>query len=591
MPHVEIIAHRGASADAPENTLAAIQLAWQQGADAAEIDVQLTSDGQLVAIHDDALLRTGGVDWAVKDCALAKLKTLDVGSWKSPQFAGERIPTLAEVLDIVPPGKRLFIEVKCGDEAIPELVRVLANAKTSYEQTVLIGLDFKTITAVKLALPDRIALWVTEQFAAESKSSTTHRGWFGFRESKQAPTGSDDVPLRPPTSELIQRAKTAGLDGLDINDLALRPRGDIAAIRQAGLLTCVWTVNSAARALWLSDEGIESITTDSPHRLNKVFRHLMPPAQLPPCWWIEFTFRDGGKMLTNMASTSDELQEELQELRKYAPSWPSRPKSFRIIPEQTESRTQRNAYSLNSLQEVSVRWNWVRRHVDILSELPVRTCRVLPLTKGPIESCQTPKLKNRLGGPALLPVGCAWPTCGRPSRQATYLGTYDLRGMFDFGRGFPDGISLFFRTKSDCYVAELDCDEGAAVSLFENQELELRTAPQGTLQLPEFAFEVWEMPDFPRRSDGVDLYRYLEANEPWSDQWVNIPGRKIGGYPWFEQGDLLAWLQENSRDVEWHWIGTFKGLIEFGDGGTIYLLAGYDREKEKWQWHFEWQGG
>lgn len=58
----EIIAHRGASADAPENTLAAIQLAWQQGADAAEIDVQRTSDGQLVAIHDETTLRTGGGD-------------------------------------------------------------------------------------------------------------------------------------------------------------------------------------------------------------------------------------------------------------------------------------------------------------------------------------------------------------------------------------------------------------------------------------------------------------------------------------------------------------------------------------------------
>ena len=122
MPHVEIIAHRGASADAPENTLTAIQLAWRQSADAAEIDVQLTADGQLVAIHDETLLRTGGVDWAVKDYTLAQLKTLDIGSWKSPQFAGERIPTLAEVLDIVPLGKRLFIEVKCGVDAIPELV-------------------------------------------------------------------------------------------------------------------------------------------------------------------------------------------------------------------------------------------------------------------------------------------------------------------------------------------------------------------------------------------------------------------------------------------------------------------------------------
>lgn len=242
----EIIAHRGASADAPENTLAAIQLAWQQGADAAEIDVQLTADGQLVAIHDDTLLRTGGVDWAVQDCTLAELQSRDVGSWKSPQFASERIPTLAEVLDIVPLGKRLFIELKCGSDAIPELVRVLSSAKTTREQTVLISLDFDTIVTAKQALPDRVALWVTEQFAP----------------------GDADEPLQPSTSALIQRAKSAGLDGLDINDLVERPSGDIATIQQAGLRTCIWTVNSVERARWLRAEGMESITTDVPAKLR-----------------------------------------------------------------------------------------------------------------------------------------------------------------------------------------------------------------------------------------------------------------------------------------------------------------------------------
>jgi glycerophosphoryl diester phosphodiesterase len=243
---VEIIAHRGASADAPENTLAAIHLAWQQGADAAEIDVQLTADGQLVAIHDETMLRTGGVDWAVKDRTFAELKTLDVGSWKSPQFAGQRIPTLAEVLDIVPPGKRLFIEVKCGVEAIPELVRVLSAAKTAREQTVLIGLDVDTIVAVKRALSDRIACWVTEQFACTSPTS----------------------PIHPTTAELIERALAAKLDGLDINNLVERPAGDIGQVTRAGLQAYVWTVNSAERAAWHQAEGIHGITTDAPGRMR-----------------------------------------------------------------------------------------------------------------------------------------------------------------------------------------------------------------------------------------------------------------------------------------------------------------------------------
>jgi glycerophosphoryl diester phosphodiesterase len=241
----EIIAHRGASAGAPENTLAAIQLAWQQGADAAEIDVQRTSDGQLVAIHDETTLRTGGIDWAVKDRTLAELKTLDVGLWKSRQFLEERIPTLAEVLDLVPASKRLFIEVKETVDAIPELVRVLSAAKTTREQTVLISLDFNTIVAVKQALPERLAFWVTEQF----------------------PDGTEHWPLRPVTWTLIERAQKSGLDGLDVNDVATRPSGDIEIIRRAGLHTCIWTVNSVERARWLRDEGIESITTDVPAKL------------------------------------------------------------------------------------------------------------------------------------------------------------------------------------------------------------------------------------------------------------------------------------------------------------------------------------
>ena len=249
----EIIAHRGASADAPENTLAAILLAWQLVADAAEIDVLLTADGEIVAIHDETMLRTAGVDWAVATHSLAELKTLDVGSWKSSRFKGERIPTLAEVLEIVPPGKRLFIEVKCGPEAIPELKRTLAKANTSRVQTVLISLDFYTIVAAKQALPDRVAFWVTEQFA---------RGL------------SQQCELGPPTAVLIERAIAVGMDGLDINDLPERPRGDIALIRQAGLRSCIWTVNSVERAAWLRDEGMQSITTDVPAKLRAA---LSPP--------------------------------------------------------------------------------------------------------------------------------------------------------------------------------------------------------------------------------------------------------------------------------------------------------------------------
>src|SRR5689334_25434220 len=81
-PKVEIVAHRGASFDAPENTVAAIELAWKQSADASEFDVYLTKDGKLVVIHDATTKRTANADVRVADSTLAELRKLDAGKWK-----------------------------------------------------------------------------------------------------------------------------------------------------------------------------------------------------------------------------------------------------------------------------------------------------------------------------------------------------------------------------------------------------------------------------------------------------------------------------------------------------------------------------
>ena len=111
---VKIIAHRGASHLAPENTLASVNLAWELGADAVEVDVHLTGDGRIVAIHDTTTGRTGGTQLEVAQTYSRHLRRLDVGRHKNHDFAGEPIPFLGEVLDTIPPGRHLFIEIKCG---------------------------------------------------------------------------------------------------------------------------------------------------------------------------------------------------------------------------------------------------------------------------------------------------------------------------------------------------------------------------------------------------------------------------------------------------------------------------------------------
>jgi glycerophosphoryl diester phosphodiesterase len=108
-PTVDVVAHRGSSGVAPENTLAAVRLAVAHKADVVENDIQRTRDGELVIVHDTTLTRTTDVEqvfpdrapWNVRDFTLAEIKRLDAGSWFAPEFAGERVPTLAEWVNAV----------------------------------------------------------------------------------------------------------------------------------------------------------------------------------------------------------------------------------------------------------------------------------------------------------------------------------------------------------------------------------------------------------------------------------------------------------------------------------------------------------
>lgn len=113
---MRVIAHRGASGLAPENTRAAFLKAMELGADMFELDVLLSRDGELVVIHDDTLERTTNGEGRVKDFSLAELRELDAGSWFDPVFAGEVIPTLAEVLEMA--RGRILVNVEIKTEAV-----------------------------------------------------------------------------------------------------------------------------------------------------------------------------------------------------------------------------------------------------------------------------------------------------------------------------------------------------------------------------------------------------------------------------------------------------------------------------------------
>jgi glycerophosphoryl diester phosphodiesterase len=128
---VRVIAHRGASGYAPENTAAAFEKAIAMGADAIETAVRLSADGQLVLVHDATVTRTTGGRGPVADHTLAELRALDAGSWLSTEFAGERVPTLAELIEDFVPRIPIALEIKDQAATAPtiEAIRAAGIAK------------------------------------------------------------------------------------------------------------------------------------------------------------------------------------------------------------------------------------------------------------------------------------------------------------------------------------------------------------------------------------------------------------------------------------------------------------------------------
>ena len=117
LPRPTIFAHRGASAHAPENTLAAFELALAQGADGIELDAKLSADGHVVIIHDATVDRTTDRQGRVKDMSLAELRSLDAGGFFAEQYHGEKVPTLEEVFETL--GKRIFVNVELTNYNTP----------------------------------------------------------------------------------------------------------------------------------------------------------------------------------------------------------------------------------------------------------------------------------------------------------------------------------------------------------------------------------------------------------------------------------------------------------------------------------------
>jgi len=251
-----IVAHRGASQDAPENTLPAFELAWKQGADAIEGDFHLTKDGEIICLHDADTKRVAGTKLIAKDTLLADLRKLDVGSWKGPQFAGIHPPTFKEVVATIPAGKKFYVEIKCGPEIVPKLTAELKVSGLTDQQIVIISFNADVIAAMKKTNPQYNAYWLVS-----------------FKEN-------GENGLRPATDDVLDTLKTTHANGLS-SGYKLVTADLIDAIHKANYEYHVWTVDDPAIAKQFRKWGAGSITTNAPALIRKELGHDVTVGNVP----------------------------------------------------------------------------------------------------------------------------------------------------------------------------------------------------------------------------------------------------------------------------------------------------------------------
>ncbi len=248
----KLIAHRGESHDAPENTLSAITLAWQSGVRAVEVDIHLTADQRVCVIHDFDTKRTTGQHLIVRKSTLAELQQLDAGSWKGSRWAGEPIPSLTQVLKGVPDDGTLVVEVKPSLVDVDALVDEITQSSLRYDQVEVIAFDLKTLGRIKKRLPAIKVLWLLE----------IGPWWWQY--------------LRGRNSQVVMaKLSEHKLDGINIGDSRFLTDKYIKKFTSAGFPVYVWTVNDPKRAQWLFKCGVEAVTTDRAAWMKQIIHGAM----------------------------------------------------------------------------------------------------------------------------------------------------------------------------------------------------------------------------------------------------------------------------------------------------------------------------
>jgi len=239
LPRLLNIAHRGASAYAPENTLASIQKAMEMGADMIELDLHQTKDGVPVVLHDPSLWRTAGIRRNVGSLTLKEIKKLDVGSWFNPKFKTQRIPTLQEILEMVQDRVVLNLELKQGTSPYPkftENIIHLLNEVHLFSKTLISSFHHATIQKIRKEFPEAFLGYLSHR-EATSKI---------FSSAVDLKTYSLHIPFRKVTPALLEKSHSGGFR-----------------------VFC-YTVNNPDEMKRFLKMGVDGVFTNYPDRLSKL---------------------------------------------------------------------------------------------------------------------------------------------------------------------------------------------------------------------------------------------------------------------------------------------------------------------------------
>lgn len=243
-----IIAHRGASGEAPENTLGSFQLAIDQGCDAIELDVHLSKDGKLIVCHDDSIDRTTNGTGRIAEMSVSELKHYDAGLWFHEKYKGERLPLLEEVFDLVPEKIMINIEIKnipSYYQGIEQKLLDLMVERNRIENVVVSSFDHQCLLRLKQKRKDvKIGLLYYCNLL-------NHQG---YANSLGAPVFS----LHP-------------------NHDAILP-GDILDAINGGIEVYPWTVNHTEKMTKLIQAQVSGLITDFPGKLKKLLEDLDRPS-------------------------------------------------------------------------------------------------------------------------------------------------------------------------------------------------------------------------------------------------------------------------------------------------------------------------